>query len=142
MVMKGYPKGRPTPPRRYLLWTHEVAERIQNITNEGTRIYIGTTNLHPLSERMIACMDWRFPALIDTYNTLLRNMTVPSERDGELRFEGLNNTYFMDNSDIMDHIWDSAADYCHPCDHGFRPMAYRVLALMRQKSTGKPTFCP
>lgn len=117
-------------------------EKVQNITKEDTRIYTVSSDHHPLSKRIVKCQDWRLPPLIEVYNAYLRNMTVDGERPGERKFKGLKNAYYLDNNDIMDHIWDEAGDFNHPCTHGFRPMAYRVLSLMKDKATGRPSYIP
>jgi hypothetical protein len=71
---------------------------------------------------------------MDVYNAFLRNMTVAapagSSTPGERKFMGLNNAYYLDNTDILDPVWDEAHDWNHPCKFSFRAMAYRVLLMM------------
>ena len=80
--------------------------------------------------------------MMDVYNAYFLNMTVEGDRPGERKFKKLNNAYYVDNTDIMDPIWDGATDYNHPCERGFRPMVYRIFAMMREKSTGRPSYIP
>ena len=117
-------------------------EKLQAATKNDTRIFVASPDHFPMSARMQSCVDWGLPTLMDVYSASFRNMTVEGDRPGERKFKGLNNAYYMDNTDIMDHIWDSASDYNHPCLHGFRPMVYRVFAMMRSKSTGRPSYIP
>ena len=74
--------------------------------------------------------------MMDVYNAYFLNMTVEGDRPGERKFKKLNNAYYVDNTDIMDPIWDGATDYNHPCERGFRPMVYRKI-LRQRKSLKK-----
>lgn len=112
------------------------------ITEDSAWIVVASTDPVPLSNRVASCKDWALPTLVDVYNAYLRGMTVEGNVPGERRFDGLPHAYYLDNTDIMDPVWDGAADYNLPCQHGFRPMAYRILSMMKQTSTGKPLYIP
>lgn len=123
-------QAEPTVPALFASGAHQVMERLQNVTPSSTRIYLASTDANPTSAKLLACTDWRTPALMDVYNACLYNMTGGSSLEGERKCMGLHNAYYLDNTDILDPVWDEARDWNHPCKFSFRAMAYRVLLLM------------
>jgi hypothetical protein len=127
-------RKRPTVPAQFASGARDVMERLQNVTPSSTRIYLASTDASPTNWKLLDCTDWRTPAMMDVYNAFLRNMTVAapagSSIEGQRKFMGLENAYYLDNTDILDPVWDEAHDWNHPCRFSFRAMAYRVLLLM------------
>jgi hypothetical protein len=88
-----------------------------------------------MGRKMIQAADWRIPPLIDAYNEVLyrevEQVDFPIRSTRSFRFKGLTRTYLLDNTDIVDPVWDSASDFYHPCRYAFRPIALRVLDLLK-----------
>lgn len=132
----GYPRKVPTPPVDFLQSLRSLIGAIDMFAKPTAEIFVTSVNQHPVGERMFMACDWRVPPMIDAYNDLIRSQVVvvdqPIRNTRSFRFKEFNRTYFLDFTDIMDPIWDSAADFNHPCRYGTRPMALRVLDLFRE----------
>lgn len=133
---------KPTAPADFADGAMRVMNLLQNMTRNSTRIYMLSPEANPVSWRVLGCVDWRTPVMMEAYNACLRNRTVPTTMlgdDNEIvidrKFFGLQNAFYLDNSDIMDPLWDEAIDWNHPCRFAFRAMAYRVLLLMSRRIT-------
>ena len=68
------------------------------------------------------------------YNSFLAKHTM-SLADGRDQFvaNGLQRSYFLNDGDIAEPLWDAATDWFHPCHNVFRPIAQRMLSLLKVK---------
>jgi hypothetical protein len=130
----GYPRGRPTTPVEFLESLLLTIQILEDFAKPGAEIFVLSVNQHPMGNQMLDGEDWRVPPLIDAYNDIIWSQVEvdsPIIRQTSFRFRNFNRTYWLDNTDIMDPIWDSASDFYHPCRYGVRPMALRVLELLK-----------
>ena len=130
-----YMKGIPTLPNAFVQVLLSIIDTMDKISKPEAEIFVLTVNHNPIGTRALEGIEWRIPPLIDAYNDQIWNQVTvdyPITGTRSFRFKNFNRTYLLDNSDIMDPIWDSAEDFNHPCRYGTRPMALRVLDLLRQ----------
>uniref|UniRef100_A0A7S1D0J7 Uncharacterized protein n=1 Tax=Cyclophora tenuis TaxID=216820 RepID=A0A7S1D0J7_CYCTE len=120
----GWPREYATTPNDFRNQTRQLLHTLERMTAHTTRAPIWTLslNLVPLGYRALSCppMDWRLGPLVDAYNTVMHDLLLPNS-------EFRKTTYFVDNTDLNDPLWDSSLDYVHPCRNVFRPMASRML---------------
>jgi hypothetical protein len=131
----GFPLDRPTPPGLFLNDILSILNILETSVKPSAEIFVTSVNQHPLGHKMLVGMDWRVSPLIDAYNDeILSQVEVdhPITSTRSFRFRDFNRSYFLDNSDIMDPIWDSATDFYHPCRYAMRPIALRVLDLLKE----------
>ena len=129
----GFPRGLPTTPVDYVAGVLQVLQRLERVTRATSRIYVLSCNSNAFGSKILECKDWRLPSLLNVYNAKVHELTTPMD-DGSLRIEseGLSRSYFIDNSDIMDPMWDSAEDWGHSCQYSVRPLAHRLLSLVKR----------
>jgi hypothetical protein len=130
----GFPGRFPTKPGDFLQSLLLTIQTLEDFAKPGAQIFVLSVNQHPMGYRMLYGDDWRVPPLIDAYNDIIwSQVTVddPVTSPKSFRFRNFNRTYFLDNTDIMDPIWDSASDFHHPCRYGMRPMALRILDFLK-----------
>jgi hypothetical protein len=129
----GYPRKKPTMPRFFLKALMGIIELLEKLTKPGAEIFVLSVNQHPPGIKMLINQDWRVPPMIDAYNEAIWSQVeveLPVKSSKSFRFRNHPRTYFVDNTDIMDPVWDSATDWYHPCRYAIRPMALRVLDLL------------
>ena len=134
VLKKGYPGGYPTPPLAYALGIVQLLQNLEQ-TTAASRIYVLSSNLVPLGQHILECWDWRVPSLLRLYNSYLVRQTR-ALADGRNQFvaNGLERSYFLDNGDISEPLWDAAVDWSHPCHDVFRPIAQRMLSFLKVKN--------
>jgi len=118
----GWPGGRPLQ-----FDTYESGMRaglisfVRNIDelNRSVRIYVRNVHENPLGAGPGSCPagDWRNPEVIRIYNEILaevcRELKIP----------------FLDTTDIMTPLWDSASDWCHYRDAVGQAEALYLVSL-------------
>ena len=134
MVLKGFPGGYPTPPLVYARGMLQLLQHLEK-TTAASRIYVLSNTPVPLGQHILECWDWRVPSLLRLYNSYLVGQTRLLA-DGRNQFvaNGLERSYFLDNGDISEPLWDAAVDWSHPCHNLFRPIAQRMLSFVKVKN--------
>jgi hypothetical protein len=120
----GWPKGGITPPSEFREGVIAAIRIVLQIKDLRTAVIL-STNYNPMGNRLFGCInqtrvkqpDWRAPDLVDAYNGILRHVST------ELQVP------FIDNTDIVGPIWDSAEDWSHP-RQAFPVIAKRLNAFL------------
>jgi hypothetical protein len=140
----GWPGNEPTTPTKFRNDVLQSLDNLQSSIQPSAKIYVLSVNQNAMGIRSLLGDDWRIPPVIDAYNDVMESeLSMPNNDTNDdttekripyiIPFRKWNQTVFwMDNTDIMDPIWDSATDFVHPCRYGFRPMALRILDLLLQ----------
>ena len=85
-----------------------------------------TVNQSPMSSLMQSGNDWRISPFIDAYNDEIWSQVeveYPITSIRSFRFKNFNHTFLLDNTNIMDSMWDSASNFYHPCRYGIPHIA-------------------
>lgn len=129
----GYPDSRPTVPSMFLEGLLSIISLLEEMAKPSAEIFVTSVNQHPLGTKVLSGDDWRLPPLIDAYNEMIWRQVevVPGGGPRSLKFKPFKRTYYLDNRDIVDPVWDSAFDFYHPCRYAIRPIALRVLNLVK-----------
>ena len=79
--------------------------------------YFRKVHYNPLGDLITACppVDHRSPPVIDGYNEIIKNLSREY------------NVTFIDTSNVMDSMWDSAEDFCHYRGEEGRVEAFYIL---------------
>jgi hypothetical protein len=131
----GWPRAQPTPPGFFLDDILSILNILETTDKASAEIFFTSVNQHPMGRMVMNGIDWRVSPLIDAYNDeILSQVEVihPITSARSFRFRDFNRSYFLDNRDIIDPIWDAALDFYHPCRYAMRPMALRVLDLLKE----------
>lgn len=102
----GWPEGAPTSFSEY---ESSMKSGLANFTGTlarvmpFSRVFVRSMHENPLGNRISACPpgDWRNPEVVRVYNEILLSVTQ------ELSMP------FLDTTDIIMPLWDTAADWCH-----------------------------
>ena len=116
----GWPNGYPTPIPEY-------QASLRALLHRHPSAHVLSVNYMPLNCIITTCppLDWRTPPGVDAYNDATKAVVA------EYRERGAR---FLDLSDIMAPVWDSANDWCHPRGHVAKVLAHRVDWLTRGPS--------
>jgi len=131
----GWPMKEPTPPAKFLESLLKVITILEEVAKPGAEIFVVTVNQSSMSYRTLSGNDWRIPPFVDAYNDEIWSQVeveYPITSSRSFRFKNFNRTFLLDNTDIMDPMWDSAKDFAHPCRYAIRPIALRVLDLLKE----------
>lgn len=94
-------------PTQFLDYSTQIISMLQTLTElmPGTKIWARSIHYNPINQRIGRCppSDWRSPAVIDGYNSIIANAC---RSFGEL-------VKFIDTNHIIKPMWDSAPDWCH-----------------------------
>jgi hypothetical protein len=124
---------KPSTPRNFFHHLIMLLDQLKRITNSNSKYFILTVNQNALGDIYLRGIDWRIPPVIDAYNRELLSLTdndLPHNTYSPLKHTCINNTFIIDNTDIMDPIWDSATDFCHPCRYGTPAIASRIIKII------------
>ena len=97
-------KYRNVPPTPFPEYMKEVRDMILALkATQAKGIFLRSIHYNSLGDIKLTCppQDWRHPPVIDRYNVIIRNLTRAF------------NISFIDTSQIISPMWDSAGDYCH-----------------------------
>ena len=125
----------PTPPAKFLESLLKVITILEEVAKPGAEIFVVTVNQSSMSYRTLSGNDWRIPPFVDAYNDEIWSQVeveYPITSSRSFRFKNFNRTFLLDSTDIMDSMWDSASDFYHPCRYAIRPIALRVLDLLKE----------
>ena len=91
----------PTPFQDYYKQIRDMLLLLRGF--EIPNLFLRSVHHNPLGNLKTTCPpeDWRYPATVDMYNEIHRNLTA------ELGVP------FLDTPDIIGSMWDSAHDFCH-----------------------------
>ncbi|KAI2489177.1 hypothetical protein MHU86_25415 [Fragilaria crotonensis] len=126
----------PSTPAAFMRGLMNLTASLEKGAKPGAQIFVTTVNPNPMGNKMLSGLDWRVPPLIDLYNKELwdaveEGSSSPIKNARSFRFKKLSQTFLLDGTDIMDPMWDSAADFYHPCRYFLRPLAMQVLDLFK-----------
>lgn len=92
------------PPTPFPKYRDEVIDMILALKAAGAEgVFLRSIHYNSLGDVKLTCppQDWRHPAVIDQLNSILVNLTQTM------------GVKFIDTSDIIGPMWDSAEDFCH-----------------------------
>ena len=126
----GFPGRRPTLPKTFRFDFVKMLEELEGLTPPTAKHYFMSTGPMAIGSRIIDCIDWRVPPMMDAYNTLMMDHTeLQDKADGLPKFLNMNKTYYLDTTDIDDPLDDDMDDWQHACRNVFRVVDVRMLEL-------------
>jgi hypothetical protein len=84
-------------------YMNDLNSGVQRWRQYGIKLALRKIHYNPLGDLITQCppLDHRSPPVIDGYNEIVQYVAKKY------------NVTFIDTSDVMDVMWDSAEDYCH-----------------------------
>ena len=102
---------------------------IEDYTPPDVKSYYLSISPMALGNDPLYCRNFRVPPLMDAYNDYVLESTIPSE-GGLPLFQNLSRSFFLDNTELTEPLWDDPEDFSHPARHVFRPLDRRLLELV------------
>ena len=127
-----YTGGRCIPPKTYRTMTGRLLEKMEQVTKPSASIHILSMNQTPFGSKVLNCDDWRIPSVLRAYDAYLKAATKYTKSGGQ-SFRKFKKSFFLDNTDITDPLWDSAVDFNHACTYTVRPITERILSIVKRK---------
>lgn len=120
----GWPGDAPMGFQDYEQSMHGGLVNFTNIVNTSTKVYVRNVHENPLGNIISSCppRDWRNPEVVRIYNELLLEVCT------RLKY------HFIDTTDILGPMWDTAPDWCHYKNEVGRVEAIYILQFILQSS--------
>jgi hypothetical protein len=121
--------GDPSTPLNFRKNLIHLIHIIKSFLNSKQVLIVVTVNVSAMGSLYLNGRDWRIPPVIDAYNQELFSLTSGKHNVTPwfLNWKNDKAVFVLDNTDIIDPIWDSATDFCHPCRYGTPAIAERLL---------------
>ena len=115
--------------------TLTALKTIESISPPTTKTFVLSVQPSPIGFVILDCIRYGVLPLMAAYNKMLLDETEMT--NSSLRaFKNLTRSFFLDVNDILDPLWDDMKDWGHPCRHGFRLVARRILLLVTKGLAG------